>query len=220
MKICTKCNVEQPLDNFSKDSKGKFGVKSRCKACIKEYDIKYNKVNIDKAQQYYIDNKARINEQSKQYYTLNRKELLEKQTQYGKDNPKVRRKSTAKYLKSNPEYYNNYRKQRYYNDPQFKLRIILGNRLNDVLKKNKTYKTSNIITLLGCSLDEVKEYLEKQFTTDMSWENHGIYWEVDHILPCGYFNLSDVEQQKQCFHYTNLQPLIKTDNRVKSNKVM
>jgi hypothetical protein len=217
MKICTKCNVELSLDNFSKDSKGKFGVKSRCKVCIKEYD-KAN-YSIEIKQQYYISNKARINEQSKQYYALNREELLEKQIQYGKDNPEVRRKATAKYLKSNLEYYNSYRKQRYNNDPQFKLRIILGNRLNEVLKKNKTYKTSNIITLLGCSLDKVKEYLEKQFTIGMNWENHGIYWEVDHILPCDYFDLSDVEQQKQCFHYTNLQPLIKTDNRIKSNKV-
>ena len=220
MKTCTKCNIELPLDSFSKDSKGKFGVKSRCKACIKKYDIEYNKVNTDKTQQYYIDNKIRINEQSKQYYTLNREELLEKQTQYGKDNPEVRRKATAKYIKNNPEYYNSYRKQRYNNDPQFKLRIILGNRLNEVLKKNKTYKTSNIIKLMGCSLSEVKEYLEKQFTTDMNWENHGTYWEVDHILPCDYFDLSNIEQQKQCFHYTNLQPLIKIDNRVKSNKVM
>lgn len=219
MKTCTKCNVEQPLDNFSKDSKGKFGVKSRCKVCIKEYDTEYNKTNTDKMQQYYINNKERINKQSKQYYTLNREELLEKQTQYGKDNPEVRRKATAKYLKNNPEYYNSYRKQRYNNDPQFKLRIILGNRLNEVLKKNKTYKTSNIITLLGCSLNKVKEYLEKQFTINMSWENHGIYWEVDHILPCDSFNLSDTEQQKQCFHYTNLQPLTKIDNRIKSNKI-
>lgn len=218
MKTCTKCNVEQPLDNFSKDSKGKFGVKSRCKACIKEYD-KAN-YNIETKQQYYINNKTRINEQSKQYYTLNREELLEKQTQYGKNNPEVRRKATAKYLKSNPEYYNNYRKHRYNKDPQFKLRIILGNRLNEVLKKSKTYKISNIIALLGCSLDEVKEYLEKQFTFDMNWENHGIYWEVDHILPCDSFDLSDIEQQKQCFHYTNLQPLIKTDNRIKSNKIV
>ena len=220
MKTCTKCNVEQPLDNFSKDSKGKFGVKSRCKVCIKEYDTEYNKATIDKTQQYYINNKERINKQSKQYYVLNREELLEKQTQYGKDNPEIRRKATAKYLKSNPEYYNSYRKQRYNNDPQFKLRIILGNRLNEVLKKNKTYKISNIIKLLGCSLDEVKEYLEKQFTANMSWKNHGIYWEVDHILPCDSFDLSDIEQQKQCFHYTNLQPLIKTDNRIKSNKIV
>ena len=218
MKTCTKCNVEQPLDNFSKDSKGKFGVKSRCKACIKEYD-KAN-YSIETKQQYYINNKTRINEQSKQTYSNNKEYYIEKNKQYGKNNPEVRRKATAKYLKSNPEYYNNYRKHRYNNDPQFKLRVILGNRLNEVLKKNKTYKTSNIITLLGCSLDEVKEYLEKQFTIDMNWENHGIYWEVDHILPCDSFDLSNIEQQKQCFHYTNLQPLIKINNRIKSNKIV
>ena len=85
-------------------------------------------------------------------------------------------------------------------------------------KKSKTNKTSNIIVLLGCSLDEVKQHIEKQFTELMFWENHGIYWEVDHIIPCDKFDLTDIEQQKQCFHHSNLQPLIKTENRQKSNK--
>ena len=76
MKTCTKCNVEQPLNKFSKDSKGKFGVKSRCKVCIKEYD-KAN-YNTEIKQQYYIDNKAHINEQSKQTYDDNRKYYIEK----------------------------------------------------------------------------------------------------------------------------------------------
>lgn len=218
MKICTKCNIEKPLSDFSKDSKGKFGVKSKCKQCIKEYD-KAN-YNTEAKQKYYLDNKEKINEQSKKTYNNNKEYYIEKNKQYGKDNPGVRRKATAKYLKANPEYYKTYRKERYNTDPQFKLRIILGNRLNEILKKNKTYKTSNIIELLGCSLEEVKKHIENQFTDDMNWENHGIYWEVDHIIPCDSFNLSNLEQQKQCFHYTNLQPLVKTDNRIKSNKIV
>ncbi|MDB4232434.1 hypothetical protein N9795_01875, partial [Candidatus Pelagibacter sp.] len=102
---------------------------------------------------------------------------------------------------------------------QFKLRVILGTRLNEVLKKNKTNKGSNIIKLLGCSLEKVKIHLEKQFKEEMNWDNHGSYWEVDHIIPCDNFNMQDIEQQKQCFHYTNLQPLTKTQNRQKSNKI-
>jgi len=67
----------------------------------------------------------------------------------------------------------------------------------------------------------------------MTWENHGEIWEIDHIKPCNSFDLTDIEQQKQCFHYTNLQPLFKTSklaksfgyineigNRNKSNKII
>lgn len=218
MKICKKCNVEKQLNEFSKDNKGKYGVKSKCKQCIKEYDLTYKTANKNKIQQYYIDNKERINKQSKTTYELNREHYIKKHTQYGKDNPEVRRKHTAKYLKSNPDYYKTYRKHRYHNDPQFKLRVILGTRLNKALKTHS--KSTSILNLIGCSMDELKEHIEKQFTDVMSWENHGIYWEIDHILPCDSFNLIDIEQQKQCFHYSNLQPLPKIDNRIKSNKIL
>ena len=41
----------------------------------------------------------------------------------------------------------------------------------------------------------------------MTWENYGKYWHIDHIVPCYYFDLLKEEEQKRCFHYTNLQPL-------------
>ena len=220
MKKCNKCNIEKPLNDFSKDNKGKFGVKGKCKQCIKEYDLIYKSNNKHKLQQYYLDNKDKINKQSKETYNKNKQYYIDKNIQYGKDNPEIRRKATSKYLKNNPEYYNSYRKNRYNNNPQFKLRIILGNRLNEVLKKNKTYKTSNITLLIGCSLSELKQYLENKFTHEMSWGNHGLVWEVDHIIPCDYFDLTNIYQQQQCFHYTNLQPLIKKENRIKSNKIL
>ena len=50
----------------------------------------------------------------------------------------------------------------------------------------------------------------------MTWENHGEVWEIDHINPCASFDLTDIKQQKQCFHYTNLQPLFKTTEIAKS----
>jgi len=178
----------------------------------------YNIDNQDKIKEYNVNNKDKILNWGKKHYINNREHYIEKNKQYGKDNPEVRRKATAKYLKSNPEYYRQYRRNRYNTNPQFKLRIILGNRLNEVLKKNKTNKTSNIILLLVCTLDEVKQHIENQFTELMFWDNHCIYWEVDHIIPCDKFDLTNIEQQKQCFHYSNLQPLIKIENRQKSNK--
>lgn len=61
--------------------------------------------------------------------------------------------------------------------------------------------------------------LEQQFTEGMTWENYG-EWHVDHIRPCVSFDLSIPEQQQECFHYTNLQPLWAKDNLQKSDKIL
>ena len=41
-------------------------------------------------------------------------------------------------------------------------------------------------------------------------------WHVDHIIPCCKFDMKNPEDQKKCFHYTNLQPLWATENLRKS----
>ena len=53
----------------------------------------------------------------------------------------------------------------------------------------------------------------------MNWDNYG-EWEVDHIKPCSSFNLLNEEERKECFHYSNLQPLWKGDNREKHDKII
>jgi len=52
----------------------------------------------------------------------------------------------------------------------------------------------------------------------MTWSNYGKGWHIDHIKPCASFDLSNPEQQKICFHYTNLQPLWAIDNIKKGAK--
>jgi hypothetical protein len=44
-------------------------------------------------------------------------------------------------------------------------------------------------------------------------------WHIDHKLPCAFFNLQSKEQQKRCFHYTNLQPLWAKDNIKKGGRL-
>jgi len=80
--------------------------------------------------------------------------------------------------------------------------------------KKKSLKT---VQYLGCSIAELMEYLQKQWQPGMSWDNHALNgWHIDHIRPCASFDLTDIEQQKLCFHYTNLQPLWAEDNLRKS----
>jgi hypothetical protein len=57
------------------------------------------------------------------------------------------------------------------------------------------------------------------FTEGMSWDNYG-EWHIDHILPCSSFDLADIEQQKICFNYKNLQPLWAEDNLRKGAKII
>lgn len=73
-------------------------------------------------------------------------------------------------------------------------------------------KTNYTMALTGCSAPDLVNHLEKQFQPGMSWQNYGPIWHVDHVRPCASFDLRDSEQQKQCFHFTNLQPLFAADN--------
>ena len=58
------------------------------------------------------------------------------------------------------------------------------------------------------------------FHPGMSWDNYGSAWHIDHIRPCSSFDFSDPEQQKKCFHFSNLQPLWDEINTVKSNRIL
>jgi len=75
--------------------------------------------------------------------------------------------------------------------------------------------------LIGCTVQELRDHLEFQFRESMSWDNCGRNgWEIDHIIPCSSFDLTDPEQQKRCFHFSNLQPLWSEENLRKGNKIV
>ena len=100
-----------------------------------------------------------------------------------------------------------YKKNRWHNDPDFKLQHSLRSRLLQYLKKGRQ---DTSISFLGCSIKEWREYLESKWSDDMHWGNHGDYWEIDHIHPLS---------KGGSFHYTNTQPLTKTENRKKGDKI-
>jgi hypothetical protein len=100
-------------------------------------------------------------------------------------------------------------------DPGYRMRIYATNRLRNALVYQGTVKSSTMTRLVGCTKAELMLHLEKQFLSGMSWENYGPTWHVDHIRPCASFNLVDPDEQKACFHFSNLQPLWGKENREK-----
>lgn len=85
------------------------------------------------------------------------------------------------------------------------------------ISRDGSKKAAKTEDLLGCTVAEARAHLEAQFLPGMSWENHG-EWHIDHIRPCASFDFSDPAQQRECSHYSNLQPLWAQDNLSKSDK--
>lgn len=103
-------------------------------------------------------------------------------------------------------------------DHCFRLRMNLRHRVWTAL--NGVSKSASTAELVGCTMDELRQHIEVQFAEGMTWENHGRDgWHIDHIRPCASFDLTDPEQQRQCFHYSNLQPLWAADNIRKGARV-
>lgn len=103
-------------------------------------------------------------------------------------------------------------------DLNFKLSRRLRGRIWWAIKRNGGRKLGRTETLVGCGIPALISHLEKNFQPGMTWENYGKEWHIDHRKPCVTFDLTLLEQQKGCFHYSNLQPLWKFDNLSKGGR--
>lgn len=153
-------------------------------------------------------------EYMREYNRKNRAILSEKKKLQIANDPEYAaslRRSKKAWQDKNKGYTNKYNKNRKATDTSFKLRMYLRTRLYQTLKGLK--KTS-ALDLLGCEIEDFKIYITNKFLEGMTWDNYG-GWELDHIRPLALFNLIEVEEQKKAFHFTNFQPLWKSDNREK-----
>jgi hypothetical protein len=90
-------------------------------------------------------------------------------------------------------------------------------RICGYLKSKNISKNNKTFNIVGCTPEQLKEHLEKQFINGMSWNNRGD-WHIDHIIPLS--SVKTEEELLKLFHYSNLQPLWAIDNIKKSNKIL
>jgi len=104
--------------------------------------------------------------------------------------------------------------------PQIKIANALRTRIKYLLKRVDKPKTAHTEEIIGISHEGFREYIKSTWKPGMTWENYGVGgWHIDHIIPCAAFNLLDPEQQKKCFHYTNMQALWEIENISKGCKL-
>jgi len=223
-KICRKCGEDKLLDQFGKAKDTKDKLRNWCKLCFKLYSKNYNNKNILKIKEYNKIYKSNNKSQIQEYNNKEEIKLLKKQysKNYYNQNKDQKIEYQKKYKELNPQYMNNYMISRYNNDILFKLKSNIRTLIYLSFKSKKPTKSQSI---LGCSFEEFKLYLESKFEPWMNWNNRGLYnggfnygWDIDHIIPIS--SAQNEEEIIKLNHYTNLQPLCSKINReIKKNKL-
>lgn len=163
---------------------------------------------------------------SKAHYHKNKKQVLARDREYRIANAdKIRNRTkiarqcrTSEQRARQRAYRSTWRKANELKNPTAKVLRNLRRRIGYAL--NGRDKSAHTAELLGCNAHTLRVHLEGKFKPGMSWKNYRIDgWHVDHVRPCASFDLSDPEQQRACFHYTNLQPLWWYENIAKGNKI-
>lgn len=153
--------------------------------------------------------------QNADYFIKNKIRLSILQAEYNKNNKEKILQNRVNNKSKLSEYNKQYAKKRYAEDVNFKLRRRLRDRLNKAIKNHQ--KSGSAVSDLGCTIDELKQYLESKFETGMTWNNYG-KWEIDHIEPLCAFDLSIRSNFLMACKYTNLQPIWKEKHIMKTKK--
>jgi hypothetical protein len=156
----------------------------------------------------------KLNALSRDYYRRNAETLRPAARQRRRENyhkdPETEVARSVTYRKNNLAKVNTrlrcWRKDKLATDFVFKLSVNLRRRVSHAIRRGSAVRD------LGCSVTELKAWLEGQFVSGMTWENYGPVWHVDHKEPLAAFDLTDPVQFKQACHYTNLQPMFALEN--------
>lgn len=194
MKKCINCQVEKELNKFYFRNDNN-SYRTTCRECFKTSVSKYRNDNPKKIKdsklKYYYNNQDLCCERSNNWYLNNKDEKNKKHTVYIRN-----RRQT---------------------DIYFKLYSNIQSRIYSALKTDS--KTDKTLKFLGCSIRFYKKWLEFQFDEYMNWDNHGIYWHIDHVKPCASFNFSIESEITACFNWKNVRPIEKTLNLQKNDKI-
>ena len=179
---------------------------------------------------YYLNNKAKqiksknviVMSDTEKYKKQYRKYIVYQEEYRKKNREKINQKIREWYYKNKDRVRANQRiyerEGAYRNSLHFKIKDGMRKRILEVLKRDGGKKTQRTMKLVGCTVEELKQHIEKQFKPGMSWKKRHLF-HIDHIIPCASFDLTKLSQQKKCFHYTNLQPLWAIDNIKKGAKL-
>jgi len=186
---CTKCYAsDRYVKNKNLILASQNPEKKRSNARLR-YKNKKKEI-LENAKKYYQTNKESILLIRKDYYEKNKREIIKNQV--ARDAIRIR------------------------TDIGFLLKTRVRSRFKMAMRGN--YKTGVGIKYLGCSIEEFKNYIYNQFQPEMTWDNYGKEWELDHRIALLNFDLTKEEDLKIACNFTNIQPLWKEDHYKKTQR--
>jgi hypothetical protein len=218
-KTCSKCHREKSITEFSerKLKNGDITTRNDCKQCRCKHEKERRESNIDKFKErdkkYYNLNKETILKRNKIYRKKNREQICNQKKQYYKKHRLI----ILQYHVNRKTIRNKIKREKRISSIQTRIMETLRSRISGALK---TSKNDKFIKFLGCTKEFLLKWLESQFDENMKWSNYAIYWHIDHIIPISFFNLIIRHEQYICCNWTNLRPLFKTENLIKSAKLI
>jgi len=186
-----------------------FRICNKCKISKTEEDTNFRLCTYKNGSKYFKSTCRDCERQnSKQYSQKHKEKIKQYQIDFAKKNPQ--------YIKnwkiSNKNKINERERNRRKNDINFKLKKNISRAISHAIFKcgNSTIK------FLPYTIDDLKQYLENQFDNEMSWDNYGVYWHIDHIIPHSTFKYDSMEdiEFKRCWSLNNLRPLEAKQNRL------
>lgn len=161
LKTCTKCNISQPLSNFTKKAATSDGINYQCKTCTKEYRAFYNQQNkealLKKSKEYKKNHPEKIKQQTKKYYEQNKDKLKVKNDKYNA----VNKDKKANYNKI------------YYTSEKGKVALANSRHRRRTITQSSDISTSQLLT--------VKKYALNCYWCGISLQT--IIPHIDHYYP-------------------------------------
>jgi hypothetical protein len=199
-KSCSKCKEIKSVDMFLKHKTSKSGYAYQCKECQIEAQRK-------RREKQKVEDPKKYHKKWSDYYQKVKERHYEVQKLY---------LSIPENRKKRNEYVRNYKAKKREEDKSFKLYENLRKRIWKSLKN----KSNSSKELLGCEIDYYFKWINHTMKDEMSWDNYGKLWNIDHLIPIKTFDISNPEEALKAFNWKNTWAMKSDENFSKKNNII
>ena len=230
LKTCSKCGKTYPATTefFYCKASGRDGLYPRCKTCMaihsQGYYAAHKEERLAYSRAYYASHREERLACHRAYSAAHREEIVARDRAYYEVHKEhvaacqaAHKEARRARLQRNRAHINEVERQRLQASPALRISEAISRGIRNTLHNSKAGRPWE--SLIGYTLDDLRQHLQARFQIGMSWENYGLGgWVIDHVRPIAsfHFGTADDPEFKECWALENLQPMWWSDNQRKS----